>query len=116
MKSRCSSRRCRGFSFAEVLFVVMIVTIMAAIALPRLADFRRESVVSRNQANVRELVNAIERFQVNGRYLTNVSSVESVVSQLVGQEYLYPSDKMTSTQITMIYTNGYLLFFETYDN
>ena len=57
----------------------MIVTIMAAIALPRLTDFRRESVVSRNQANVRELVNAIERFQVNGRYLTNVSSVESVV-------------------------------------
>ena len=94
----------------------MIITIVAAMALPRLADFRRDSIVSRNQANVRELVNAIERFQVNGCYLTNVSSVESVVSQLVGQEYLFPSDKMTSTQITMIFTNGYLLFFETYDD
>lgn len=100
----------------ETLLVTMLVLIVAGLIIPRILEFRQDSIVARNRKNIQELVNAIQRFQLEGHSLTNADTVETVAAQLVETSYLSASSKLTSRQITMIHTNGALFFYETYDD
>jgi type IV pilus assembly protein PilA len=106
----------RGFTVIEILAVVAVIVILTAVIIPRVVILRQQSTQERNSFNARQIANAIERFQLEGGTVTNVSSVESVVTQLVDRQIICPSDKLTSRQITMIATNGYLFFYGTYDD
>lgn len=106
----------RAFTVIEILAVVTVIVILAAIIIPRVVILRQQSTQERNNFNARQIANAIERFQLEGGNVTNVSSIESVVNQLIDRQTLCPSEKLTSRQITMISTNGYLFFYGTYDD
>ena len=95
-------RKCYGFSVLELLMVISIVIILSALLLIRVGEFRKESHKARNSRNVQELVNAIQRFQLEGHTLTDVSSVDTVVASLQTTGYLGFSPKLTTTQINMI--------------
>ena len=106
----------RAFTVIETLAVVTVIVILAAIVIPRVVVLRQESTQQRNNFNARQIANAVERVQMEGGSLTNISSFESVVNQLVNRQVLYPSQKLTARQISMISTNGYLFFYGTYDD
>ena len=106
----------RAFTVIEILAVVTVIVIVAAIVIPRVVLLRQESTQQRNNFNARQIANAVERVQMEGGSLTNIASFESVVNQLVNRQVLYPSQKLTARQITMISTNGYLFFYGTYDD
>lgn len=106
----------RGFTVIEILAVVAVIVILAAVIIPHVVILRQQSTQERNNLNARQIANAIERFQLEGGSVTNVSSIESVVGQLIDRQMLCPSDMLTSRQITMIVTNGYLFFYGTYDD
>jgi len=106
----------RAFTVIEILAVVAVVVILAAVIIPRVVILRQQSTQERNNFNARQIANAIDRFQLEGGNVTNVSSVEVVVNQLTDRQMLFPSQKLTSRQITMIATSGYLFFYGTYDD
>ncbi len=106
----------RAFTLIELLAVVAVIIILASVIIPRVVVLRQQSTQERNNLNARQIANAIERFQLEGGTVTNVSSVEAVVNQLTDRQMLCPSQKLTSRQITMIATNGYLFFYGTYDD
>ena len=118
----------RGFTLIEILAVVAVLFILAAIVIPRIVVIRTQSIQQRNNYNSRQIVAAIERFQWDGGVLTNLciidsvsgqlsdASVDSVIAQLVGSNKLYPSDHLSSRQISMYSSGGFLSVFGTQDN
>ena len=118
----------RGFTLLEILAVVAVLFILAAIVIPRIVVIRTQSIQQRNNFNSRQLIAAVERLQWEGGVLTNLcvidsvsgqlsdSSVDSVIAQLVESNKLYPSEHMSSRQISMYYSGGFLSAFGTQDN
>lgn len=118
----------RGFTLIEILAVVAVLFILAAIVIPRIVVIRTQSIQQRNNYNSRQIVAAIERFQWDGGALTNLcmidsvsgqlsdASVDSVIAQLVESNKLYPSDHLSSRQISMYSSGGFLSVFGTQDN
>src|SRR5690349_9787809 len=94
----------RAFTVIEILAVVTVIVILAAIIIPRVVILRQQSTQERNNFNARQIANAVERLQLEGGSLTNISSIEAVVNQLVDRQVLSPSEKLTSRQVTMIGT------------
>jgi prepilin-type N-terminal cleavage/methylation domain-containing protein len=125
MKSRPHER---AFTLIEVLAVVFVILILAAIVIPRIVVIRTQSIQQRNNFNGRQIAAAVERLQWDGATLTNLSvvdsvsgqladsSVDSVIAQLVESNKLYPSEHLTSRQISMYYRGGFLSVFGTQDN
>jgi len=118
----------RAFTLIEVLAVVFVIFILAAIVIPRIVVIRTQSIQQRNNYNGRQIAAAVERLQWDGGALTNLyvvdsvsgqltdASVDSVIAQLVGSNKLYPSDHLTAKQISMYYRGGFLSVFGTQDN
>ena len=118
----------RAFTLIEVLAVVFVIFILAAIVIPRIVVIRTQSIQQRNNYNGRQIAAAVERLQWDGGALTNLcvvdavsgqltdASVDSVIAQLVGSNKLYPSDHLTAKQISMYYLGGFLSVFGTQDN
>jgi len=118
----------RAFTLIEVLVVVFVILILVAIVIPRIVVIRTQSIQQRNNYNGREIAAAVERLQWSGGALTNLcvvdsvsgqladASVDSVIGQLVGSNELYPTDHLTSKQISMYYNGGFLSVFGTQDN
>jgi hypothetical protein len=89
---------------------------------------RTQSIQQRNNYNGRQIAAAVERLQWDGAALTNLcvvdsvsgqlsdSSVDSVIAQLVANNKLYPSEHLSSRQISMYYSGGFLSVFGTQDN
>lgn len=96
--------------------MLSIIVILAALILPRLADFRRDAARARNAANLQQVAAALERFTLDGHSLTNADSTETIVVQLTRLNYISPSPALTSSQIISVYTNGFIFFASTYDN
>jgi len=125
MKSRIQHR---AFTLIEVLAVLSVIFILAAIVIPRIVVIRTQSIQQRNNCNSREIAAAVERFQMEGGSLTNLcivdsvsgqlsdACVDSVIAQLVGGNKLYPSEHLTSRQISMYYSGGFLSVFGTQDD
>ena len=124
MKSRIQHR---AFTLIEVLAVVSVIFILAAIVIPRIVVIRTQSIQQRNNCNSREVAAAVERYQWEGGVLTNLcvvdsvsgqlsdASVDSVIAQLVGGNKLYPSEHLTCRQISMYNSGGFLSVFGTQD-
>lgn len=55
-------RRSRGFTMIELLIVIIIVGILAAIAIPRFTATRRRAFVASMKADLRTIVSAAESY------------------------------------------------------
>lgn len=67
-----------GFSLFELVVVMAIVGILAAVSIPRFADFRATAYDSRAQQDLRNLAGAQELFRADNRaYATSVSALRS---------------------------------------
>ena len=56
---------CRAFTLIELLIVVAIIGILAAIAVPNFLNAQERAKVSRAQADIRSLANALEMYRLD---------------------------------------------------
>ena len=91
----------KAFTLIELIIIITIVVILAAFSISRIGLMKRNAALSRNQENVLVLADALNRFQINGGSLTNISSLDNVTQQLIQSGVLFSNIAITPQQITM---------------
>ena len=82
----------RGFTLIELMIVIAIIGILAAIAIPQFSAYRTRSYNSAAQADLRNAATAQEA------YFVDESTYCNTTGTLIGSTYgLYLSDKVTFT-------------------
>ncbi|MBX3729343.1 MAG: prepilin-type N-terminal cleavage/methylation domain-containing protein [Candidatus Sumerlaeia bacterium] len=66
MKASATPRGPRAFTLIELLIVVAIIAILAAIAVPNFLEAQTRSKVSRTKADIRSITTALEAYRVDG--------------------------------------------------
>ena len=74
-------RKIRGFTLIEVMIVVAVVAILAAIALPSYNDSVRKSRRAQAKTDMLELVQVLERTYTTDRSYTRYSSLSAPLNQ-----------------------------------
>jgi prepilin-type N-terminal cleavage/methylation domain-containing protein len=60
-----ASRRRRGFTLIEMLIVIMVISILAMLVVPRLLAARRRAKETQLSGNLKQIRDAVERFEAN---------------------------------------------------
>lgn len=76
------ARRSRGFTLIEIMVVVVILGILAAIVVPRVMDRPDEARVTKVQQDIRTLESALNLYRLdNFRYPTTDQGLEALVER-----------------------------------
>jgi len=76
-----------AFTLVEIMVVVMVIGILAAIIVPQISGSTAEAKVSAAKANISELESAIERFNVHmDRYPTLEEGLNALLTAPPGDE------------------------------
>ena len=89
MDYRSLRRRQRGFTLIELLIVVAIIGLIAAVAIPNLMNALDNARQKTAVADIRQIANAVEMYQVNVTHypiVTALGSIESVGARSLGLE------------------------------
>ncbi len=93
----------KGFTLIELMIVIAIIGILAAIAIPQFAAYRTRSYNSAAQADLRNAATAQEAYYVDNQTYC------STTSTLIGDTYgLYLSENVTLTMGT-VDSSGYIM-------
>lgn len=83
---RLPSPGCRGFTLIEILVVVVILGILAAIVVPRVMERPGEARVVRAKQDVTSVVTALNLYKLdNFSYPSNEQGLEALVTKPAGQ-------------------------------
>jgi len=77
--------RLKGFTLAEVMIVVVIIGILAAIAIPRVTGFRQEAQIAEAKSELNMLKVALDSYYVhNDTYPASLSSLTQATPNIIG--------------------------------
>jgi general secretion pathway protein G len=88
-KEETSSRysRQRAFTMIEIMVVVIVIAILAAIIMPQFLGTTDDAKVATAKANVAELANALQRFYLTmDRYPTTEEGLKVLLAAPTGEE------------------------------
>ncbi|WP_399679300.1 type IV pilin protein [Xenophilus sp.] len=88
MKPRHARARARGFTLIEVMIVVAVVAILAAIALPSYQEYVRRGHRAEARAGLMQAAQWLERVATaTGLYLTDATEFPGELTKVNGQRY-----------------------------
>ncbi|MEO7200787.1 MAG: type II secretion system major pseudopilin GspG, partial [Dokdonella sp.] len=80
------SPRLRGFTLIEILVVVVILAILAAIVVPKVMERPGEARVTRSKNDISGVVTALSLYKLdNFSYPSSAQGLEALVSKPTGQ-------------------------------
>ncbi len=83
--SRDFHSRSRGFTFIEIMLVVLIIGILTAVVVPRMVGQSDKARVSATRAQMEALKTALQAFEVRaGRFPTTQEGLPALVSKPTG--------------------------------
>lgn len=89
--SRSSTAANRGFTFIEIMLVVLIIGILTAVVVPRMAGQTDKARATSTKAQMESLKTALQQFELRaGRFPTTQEGLEALVkkpSDLVDDEW-----------------------------
>ncbi len=92
MLTKFTNKKEKGFTLIELMIVIAIIGILAAIAIPQFSAYRTRSYNSAAQADLRNAATAMEAYQVDNQ------TYATAVATLVGATYgLYTSKNVLLT-------------------
>jgi general secretion pathway protein G len=78
----CGSRGCRGFTLIEIMVVVVILGVLAAIIVPRFLSRPDEAKVTKAKVDIKSLEEALGLFKLdNGFYPATEQGLKALVSR-----------------------------------
>ncbi|HEX3889263.1 MAG TPA: type II secretion system major pseudopilin GspG [Verrucomicrobiae bacterium] len=87
MKIQSSSKHSRGFTLVEIMVVVVVIGILAAIIIPQFIGTTSDAKIAAAKGTVSELDSAVERFYVQmDRYPTTEEGLKVLVDPPAGDE------------------------------
>ena len=87
MKTQIRSRRPGGFTLIEIMVVVIIIGILAAIIVPQFVGTTQEAKVTAAKGSISTLANALERFNLHmDRYPTMDEGLNALVQAPAGDD------------------------------
>lgn len=85
MKAALFARAARGFTLIEIMVVVVILGILAAIIVPKLADQPDKARVAKAQQDIRALESALQLYKLDNYYYPSTQQgLEALVSKPSG--------------------------------
>ena len=86
--------RQKGFSLFELLVVIAILAVLAAMSVPRFADFRAAAYDARSQQDLRHLASAQELHRaIHGTYAENTEELSSFAASEGVSLKVYDADE-----------------------
>src|SRR5690349_12491526 len=77
-----SSRRAGGFTLLELMVVVVIIGVLAALIAPAVLERAEQAKVTAARTDVSNLMNALKLYRLdNGRYPTSEQGLDSLVNK-----------------------------------
>ena len=89
----------RGFSLLEVLFTVLILAVLAAVAVPLYSNTRTASAASACKSNVQALANAESKYKFDNGAYTNTAA--NLINEGIAAVPLCPLDGTTAYTLTI---------------
>jgi general secretion pathway protein G len=87
MKRRSLQKRSAGFTLLEIMVVVIIIGVLAATIIPQFMGTTHDAKVSAAKADVAQLENALERFNLHmDRYPTMDEGLKVLVETPTGED------------------------------
>ena len=77
---RNNSRKNRGFTLIELMVVILILAILAALIVPKLIGHSDQAKVAKAAADVKTISDSLERFRIDtGRYPTDSEGLQPLI-------------------------------------
>jgi prepilin-type N-terminal cleavage/methylation domain-containing protein len=103
----------RGFTLIELMIVIAIIGILAAIAIPQFSAYRTRSYNSAAQADIRNAATAQEAYFVDSAGLGYATDITSLIGSTYG---LYTSANVTASVVSGGTTSYSMQAFHTLGN
>src|SRR5690606_27369396 len=87
MSKRTDARRRRGFSLMELLLVLVILGVLAALVVPKFANRSQQARETAAKSDVSSIETALGAFEIdNGRYPNTEEGLQALISAPAGLE------------------------------